>query len=284
LCHLAGFLSTHPTRVDCAVVRSQQAFTRQRSRHSRNFPRATGWGAAYYGEEGPVVERRVISPYDDFLFDPTVAATPTHAMIAHVRTGTIGRPERKNTHPFSHQAWTMAQAGTIENFYTLRRELMGELNPEYRRNIHGATDAEHVFFLFLSYLKRSAGSIAGDAPIHRMRDSFQKTIAMLNEMTGRSGSGIRSVFSLLLTNRQVMIAYCQHTPFYYVERDRAVVCPVCGESHVVLPAESSYRSVLVASEPVSGEEWKEIPDEHMVLVDPDVNVSVEPVCEPAEPE
>jgi predicted glutamine amidotransferase len=88
----------------------------------------------------------------------------------------------------------------------------------------------------------------------------------------------------LLTNRQVLVAYRQHRPFYYVERDRALVCPVCGESHVVLPADSIYRSVVVASEPFSGEEWKEIPDEHMVFVDPDVSVSVMPISEPPEPE
>jgi glutamine amidotransferase len=281
---MCGFIATHPTKIDCVVVRSQQAFVRQRSRHSRNFPCATGWGAAYYQDGEPVIDRRVISPYDDFLFDATVASTPSQAMIVHVRTGTIGRPERKNTHPFQHQLWTYAQAGTIENFYTLRRELMGELNPEYRRSIHGATDAEHVFYLFLSYLKRSAGSIGGDAPIHRMGDSLQKTVLMLNEMTGRSGSGIQSGFSLVLTNLQVLIAYRQGQPFFYVERSHAAVCTLCGESHVALSSDSPYRAVLVASEPFSGEEWKEIPDEHMVVVDPDLSASVIPVHEPPQSE
>jgi len=273
LCRLYGFLSSEPTRVDCALICSQRALVRHRSRHSRNLQRANGWGVALFRDDAPAAQRRVISNPDDFRFDPKVAATPTHAAIAHVRTGTIGKGERKNTHPFTFQNWAFAHTGTIENFHTLRRELMGELNPEYRRAIQGATDSEHAFFLFLSYLKRSAGSTGLDAPIHRVRDSFSKTIDMLNEMTGRSGSRIRSHLVVLATNRQVLLAYRQGGPLYFVERNRAAVCAVCGESHAVAGSGGSYRAVVVATEPLTGEEWVEVPEEEMLFVDPDLAVT-----------
>ncbi|MFH1681338.1 MAG: class II glutamine amidotransferase, partial [Candidatus Eisenbacteria bacterium] len=184
MCRLYGFLASQPTRVDCALVRSQQALVRERSLGGRNLDPANGWGAAVFQPDEPVVFRRTIANQESFSFDPKAAAIYTHGLITHVRTGSVGRADLRNTHPFGFQGWVFAHSGTIENFHTLRRELMGELNPEFRRAIQGTTDSEHAFFLFLSYLKRSAGSIGGDAPVHRIHDSFLKTVGMLNEMTG----------------------------------------------------------------------------------------------------
>jgi len=276
LCHLYGFLASQPTRADCALVRSQQALVRERSVWTRYVTPANGWGAGLFVKEEPVLFRKVISNQEEFAFEPEAAATATHAMIAHVRTGTIGRAEKKNTHPFDFQGWLFAHSGTIENFHTLRRELMGELNPEFRRAIQGGTDSEHAFFLFLSYLKRSAGSIGGDAPVHRIRDSFVKTIEMLNEMTGRSGSKIRSRLLVFATNRQVFLAHRQGGGLHFLERDRASVCSLCGESHTVMTAGEPYRCVLLATEPLSGENWAEVPEGQVVFVDPDLAVSIGP--------
>ncbi|MFH1276795.1 MAG: class II glutamine amidotransferase [Candidatus Eisenbacteria bacterium] len=272
-----GFLASQPTRVECAAIRSQEALARQRYRHSRNLPRAVGWGAAVFQEGEPAIQRRVISNHEEFRFDPKVAAAHTHAAITHVRTSTAGKPERKNTHPFFFLNWAFAHVGTVENFNTLRRELMGELNPEYRRAIGGATDSEHAFFLFLSYLKRSAGSVGGETPIHRVRDSFMKALSMLNEMTGRSGSLIRSHLTFFATNQQVFLASRQGGPLYWLERDRPAVCKVCGESHGVVASGESYHAIVLATEPLSGEEWREVPEDHYLFVDPDLAVDVLPI-------
>lgn len=277
MCLIYGFLATHPTRVDCALVRSQNALIRKRTGQSRNIDHATGWGCAVYRDNEPVVNRRVFTPDEKFVFDPEMARTSTCAAIAHTRLGSAGVPENKNAHPFTHQAWTYAQHGTVENFNAMRRELMGELNPEYRRSIAGTTDAEHAFYLYLSYLKRSAGSTGGDAPIHRIRDSFLKTINMLNEMTGRSGSRIRSCLNVLCTNRQVLLACRQGGSLFYVHRNRAAVCPICREFHVTIGEEESYGAVVLASEPLSGEDWQEVPDRSVVLVDPDLSVLIAPL-------
>jgi glutamine amidotransferase len=276
VCHVYGFLASQPTRVDCALVRSQQALVRERSAFSRNLTPASGWGAALFTRSEPVLYRKVVVNQEDFAFDPKAATMHTHAMLAHVRTATTGKAERRNTHPFDCQSWVFAHSGTIENFQTLRRELMGELNPEFRRSIQGSTDSEHAFYLFLSYLKRSAGSIGGDAPVHRIQDSFLKTVEMLNEMTGRAGSKIRSRLVFFATNQQVLLASRQGGDLFMLERDRASVCTICGESHTVMTAGEPYRCVVLATEPLSGEGWGEVPEGNVVLVDPDLAVTLVP--------
>ncbi|MFH1680322.1 MAG: hypothetical protein ABIH26_06710, partial [Candidatus Eisenbacteria bacterium] len=96
---------------------------------------------------------------------------------------------------------------------------------------------------------------------------------MLNEMTGRSGSKIRSRILFLATNRQALLACRQGGELYCLERDRAAVCTVCGESHTVMTAGEPYRCVIFATEPLSGEEWAEVPEESVALVDPDLGMT-----------
>ncbi len=167
----------------------------------------------------------------------------------------------------------------IENFQTIRRELMGEMPPELRRAIQGGTDSEHIFHLFLSYLKRSAGSIAGDAPINRIRDSFSKTISMLNGWSERTGTKVISRIVMLATNRRAMMAFRQGGPLFYLERDSVPICPVCREHHAISEEGESYRAVALSSEPTSGEEWQEVPEGTLMLVDPDLTVTFSPIDE-----
>ena len=86
---------------------------------------------------------------------------------------------------------------------------------------------------------------------------------------------IRSPLTILLTNRQVFLAYRQGGPLYWLEQDRAAVCPVCRESHAVMAGGEPYRSVVFATEPLSGEEWRELDEGRFLFVDPDFAVDTE---------
>ena len=278
--NLYGLIATEPTRVDCALLRSQRSLILSGFGESRNIQQPTGRGIALLLEEDEIrTAHEVIHTPLDTNLDQSQIQTPASAIIAHVRHGSIGKPDLKNTHPFQHESWVFAHHGTIENFQTIRREVMGEMPPELRRAVQGGTDSEHIFHLFLSYLKRSAGSIAGDAPINRIRDSFAKTISMLNEWSERTGTKVVSRIVILATNRRALLAFRQGGPLHYVERDAVLHCPICGEPHAATADDRPYRAVAVSSEPFSGEEWKEVPEGSLMLIDPDLTVTFSPLEE-----
>ncbi len=277
--HLYGFISSLPAKVDCSLIQSQRALVRLSYADSRNVSRVDGWGLALFDGETPHAQRRTISHPEKQIFDSLDSRDHANAAIAHLRRGTVGKPDKKSVHPFTFESWAFAHRGTVENFTTIRRELLGELTPEFRRAVLGSTDSEHIFYLFLSYLKRSAGSIAGDAPIHRIRDSFRKSISMLNEWSNRTGTRIDSGLTLLATNRRAFLACRQRSSLYYVERDRLETCPICGEPHSITDPEHPYRSVVISSEPLTGEDWNEIPERHIMLIDPDLTVTIAPIEE-----
>ena len=272
--HIYGYIASEPTRVDCALIRSQRALIRQGFNESRNRPRADGWGAALFVEDEIRISRKLITRPDEPIFDANIADTRARAGIVHVRHGTIGKPDRKNIHPFLHESWGFAHHGTVENFHTLRRELLGELTPEFRRGVEGATDSEHIFFLFLSYLKRSAGSIAGDAPINRIRDSLRKAASMLNEWSERTGTRVQSGLAMMASNRRTLLACSQGGPLFYLERSESVRCPICGTHHREGGEGAAYRAVAVSAEPTSAEDWREVPGGNVLLVDPDLMAEI----------
>jgi len=214
LSSIYGLIATSPSRIDCGLLRSQEALIRQGFGESRNSPRPSGRGVALFTEDEIRHTHEILHTPFDTTLDARLTRTAAGAAVSHVRHGSVGKAERKNTHPFLHESWAFAHNGTIENFLTIRRELMGEMTPELRRSVQGATDSEHIFYLFLSYLKRSAGSIAGDAPINRIRDSFSKAISMLNEWSERTGTKVVSGMVIVATNRRVMLAYRQGGPLF----------------------------------------------------------------------
>ena len=64
---------------------------------------------------------------------------------------------------------------------------------------------------------------------------------------------------------------------WHLERDYTFECPICGKSHVHHERGADYRSVEIASEPLSDENWLEIPDSHVYTVDEDFYLLTLPV-------
>jgi len=116
MCRLYGFIATEPTKVECSLVRAQNALLKQSRSDSRGRAHPDGWGVAYYKEELPIVERRVTAAGRDVQFDALAARTHARVVIAHVRTASVGSVSEANTHPFNIGRWVFAHNGTIPEF------------------------------------------------------------------------------------------------------------------------------------------------------------------------
>ena len=56
-----------------------------------------------------------------------------------------------------------------------------------------------------------------------------------------------------------LVGSCIGRTLWYLERDGIHECEICGGSHVQHPAEHDYRAVEIASQPVTEEEWLQVP-------------------------
>ena len=73
--------------------------------------------------------------------------------------------------------------------------------------------------------------------------------------------------NFLLTDGQSLIASRWNNTLYWVEREGVHDCEICGIPHVDHEPDVAYRAVVVASEPISHEDWRELAQGEILTVD-----------------
>jgi glutamine amidotransferase len=271
MCRLYGFRGTEPTRLECSLVRAQNALMAQSRRDREGLTHGHGWGVAEHPDGVPFVEKQAWAAYHGEHFKKTAARLYSRAAIAHVRRATVGPASLENTHPFVHGVWLFAHNGTVPNFERVRERLLPELDEPHRSEIHGTTDSEHVFRYLLTLWQRHP-----DRPlIDTLRDGLEQVIAWAIEIDAAAKISL----NVLWTNGDRLVGSRLNRTLWYLEREGLVPCEICGETHVHHSPQQHYRAVEVASEPITNESWRQVPDGTVFAVDADLRLRIEPMGE-----
>ncbi len=270
MCRLYGFRSTEPTKVECTLVHAQNALMVQSRRDRAGLTHGHGWGVATYEDHHPRIERQAWAAYHGEHFQRAAARIHSRTVLGHVRRATVGLPGMPNTHPFSLQEWAFAHNGTIPEFTQLRKRMLEAIAPERRALIKGETDSEHVFQLLLTLLEREPGLPL----VEIVRQVVQLIVSWCADMNTDS----KVALNLMLTDGEQLAGSRWGRTLFRVEREAIHDCEICGFPHVHHTPGQEYRAVVVASEPISHEEWKEVPDHSVYFASPDMRLQIEPVA------
>ena len=286
MCRLYGFSSTRPTKVECGLVRAQNALMAQSRRDSRGLTHHDGWGIAYYQNADPTVVRRSAAAYQDLRFSKAARQVYARIVIAHVRKATVGGRSETNLHPFRVGRWCFAHNGTIPLFEKIRPLIEAETAPEWLAHRRGSTDSELLFLWILSGIHQTRGAeeISGDhrPVVNVVRRAILKVKEWCLERAAPDAPGL----SFLLTDGRDLFVSRSGNGLYWVYRDRIHPCEICRACHCSDCAheplaqhgpEVAYRAVAVASEPLTQEDWQEIPEGHLLLVDDRLHPA-QPTC------
>ena len=173
-------------------------------------------------------------------------------MLAHVRRATVGEPKIENSHPFVDGAWAFIHNGTVPNFNQLRPRLVALLSEPRRKEIRGDTDSEHVFHYLRDLQEREPSC----NPMEVLRVGLCQIINWCREINPAARIGL----NVILTDGEQMIGSRLGRTLYYVERQGVHDCEICGFPHIHHDPHRRYRAVIVASEPISREDWCEVPE------------------------
>lgn len=255
MCRLYTCRSSVPQRVECELLCAQNSLLDQSRQDAAGASNPHGWGLGTYTGVTPCVERQPRAAYDSAQFRSEAASVYTRNVVAHVRRATVGSVKLENTHPFSHDQWLFAHNGTIAPFDAVRSHLRDRLDLEHRSAIRGETDSEHLFywFLFLQAME----------PTRPLLDLVRQGVRQVIDWSDRHAGGTEVAANMVLTNGEETIGLCFGRSLWYVERTAPHTCEVCEcNVHVAeMAGETPYRSVSVASEPVTlSETWTRIPD------------------------
>jgi glutamine amidotransferase len=261
--------ATHPTRAACELLDAQNSLIEQSIQDGRGLENPHGWGIGRFGAGATECARQVdpASSSEQFRAESTSMAAET--LIAHVRRATVGEPCYENTHPFRDGEAFFAHNGHVGRFDQVRERLL-EVLPDHRRErIQGTTDSEHVFQLALSRTDDGASK----------SEALRNVAARLRRWTESIGEETELFLNTLWAEGSRLVGTKLERSLWYVERDEPIDCDICGETHADPDDEEAYRSIALASEQITDEDWTRIPEGSIVAIDRDVSLSIEPLFE-----
>jgi glutamine amidotransferase len=186
-----------------------------------------------------------------------------------VRAATVGDVLPNNVHPFRHGPWAFAHNGTL----TAHAELAPRLLEDALGSPRGTTDSELIFRWLLGRMpefgldpNRPADDI--DAVETLMEAAVLDLVRWSIEIPGADPP----LLNLLLSDGEHLIASRYGNTLFWTARNGVPDCAVCGTSHCP-EADDTYRAVVVASEPITDEQWVEVPEGTIIAVDRDGSIS-----------
>lgn len=232
-----------------------------------------GFGIGFYAPEldnEPCVFRSIKPAWSDHNLKSLAKKINSPCMFAHVRAASPGMPvEEMNSHPFSCGQLMFMHNGVVGGFKQIRRKLLRTLNDTAYDAIHGSTDSEHLFGLFLNHIADPHGSVTCEDMVQAMKGMF----ADLNTLLMESAVRQHSYLNLSVTNGTCLIAVryttnpnVQPASLYYMH-GREYHC--VGDQCVMEPSYGKPSSIVVASEPFTARrsDWMKVERNSMMVVD-----------------
>ena len=242
-----------------------------------------GFGVAWYTsehEEEPALFRSITPAWNNANLHSIARVVKSHCILAHVRAATRARSvSEDNCHPFTWSRYAFMHNGDLGGFSALRRPLLETLSDEAFDAIHGGTDSEHLFALFVDERRKRRSRRAGP---EGLAQSLERAIGRALELSRRLGKGEPSFLNLAVSDGECAIA----TRFasleghpgesLYLHRGRRYVCDG-GVCRMVAP-ERAGGAVIVSSERLSDDPgWEAIPGGSMVLISAEHEVTLRPL-------
>ncbi|PIP95457.1 MAG: class II glutamine amidotransferase [Bdellovibrio sp. CG12_big_fil_rev_8_21_14_0_65_39_13] len=279
MCRMLGFRSVINSQVHSSLMSAENSLVHQSNIHP------DGWGVAYYMAGAPHIIKSDISAFKDSLFSKVSGIVSSQTVIAHIRKATEGEVNILNTHPFQFGRWVFAHNGHVRNFISNRPKLLKLIDADLGRFILGSTDSEIIFFIVLSFIKKSH-SLENEVPYSVVRDCITMAIDEIckiigpfcaSDVCGEEAKN-ENFLSFLITDGKMMLAHQGGKPLYYStykkkcpERD---TCPSFASACESLVTEDAkVMHFLISSEPLQGHNvWNLIPPAQIIGVDKDLKL------------
>ncbi len=246
---------------------------------SRGTP--LGWGLGFYQGGEVLMRRRPIDDQGSIDIAKVAGDIRADVLVGHVRNATVGALRTENTHPFRYRQWLFAQTGTLPAFDTIRERLVQSVPAFLRSSIRGETDAEILFYVFLSFL-HDAGRL-NDAVVEaaHVRDALRSSVAVVDGMAAEVGAEASRVNVMVADGESVHAlargAQMGYRLFSGKEDADALIgddlalrrrTPELGQMHFVLLASDFDDEWSIAgSSPTGHSRWHVLPDRATVSLE-----------------
>lgn len=219
--------------------------------------------------------------YDENLHNLSSKIMP-YCFLAHLRGVSYSDAQvvsMQNVHPFIFPLSNVALAhnGALFDFSKMKYDLLDYIKPEFQNYIHGTTDSEWIYAIFLSQLKSPLTTYHTDEII----DAVLSTLKILQHVREKNKIAINSPVNLFITNGDFIAA--TRFVFDYGWQPKEIkslahftyhsLWYTYGESYGVydnvykMKSSKQKSSMIIASEPLTEDTttWIEVPEYTLIL-------------------
>lgn len=236
-----------------------------------------GWYAPDLGTE-PGLFVSVRPAWNDRNLRYLAQKIQSNCIFAHVRAASLGEVSEANCHPFHFNNYLFMHNGGIEGFHHVKRYLRRLLSDEIYDWIRGQTDSEHLFALFLERMKARPGARSADD----MAEALEEAVRTIHDVKKRHKVLEDDFINVAISDgrRIVALRYVSNprekaSTLYYAHGAKYE----CQDGIAKMtPAQAHEQAVLIVSEKLTSDkrQWQEIPQNHLLIVDDDLNVRTRP--------
>lgn len=255
MCRLLGLVANQPVDFDFSLSRADKPFK------NLGMKNPDGWGIGWHEKEEAKIFKEGISTLDCEKLPILAKDVHSDIIIVHVRQGTEAEPAERNSHPFRYKNWLFAHNGKVDKDYL--RLLLPKIR---KREIQGETDSEIYFYWILQNIVKCGNAIGG----------IKKAI---HEVAKKDYTGL----NFLLSDGKNLYAFRyssiskDYYSLYILKRDPSDSGPLeflSQETQALLRSKSlkGEKSILVCSERLTNERWKEINFGNILWIKPDLEI------------
>lgn len=254
---------------------------------------ADGFGIGFYTDPklgaAPCLFTSTIPAWNCTNLHRIASKTASRLVFAHVRATTEGSLSEDNCHPFCHGSLMWMHNGGLGGWRHIKRKLGERLHDKWYLSVHGGTDSEWAFALFLDRLERlgvnpSLEPRNGFGPAV-LRKALLQTIQIINELTMAIPENIiqseqvdtRSLLNFAVTDghsiictRYVSSKTDEAASLYYSSGTQwETKLPVSNDrDYQMQRRDKGADIVLVASEPLTfeRENWVNVPTNSILTI------------------
>ena len=240
-----------------------------------------GWGVGFYQGGEVLMRRRPIDDHATVEIAKVAGDVRADLLVGHVRNATVGSLRTENTHPFRYRQWLFAQTGTLPSFDAIRERLTGSVPEFLRSSIRGESDAEILFYVFLSFLHDAGRLNDGISDPSHVRDALRSCVAVVDGMAAEVG-GEPTQVNVMVSNGENVFALHRGAQMGYrlfagkgdaealIDDDLNLrrKTPELEQMHfVLLASDFDDEWSLASSSPMAQSRWKVVPDRAIVTLE-----------------
>ena len=258
MCRLFGLYANKLVNAYFSFFEAKRSFENLSREHSQ------GWGIAWFDGFKWDLYKEPQSLHESNEAKRRIKNIRGIIIISHVRRASQGEVKKENTHPWLYKDYVFAHNGDAN-----REKLLNLLSENYK-DLEGETDSEVLFHLIVQETENSGEFIEG---VRRAIARINSNNIYYTSLNFVASDG-RKLYALRYADEDLLYRYT----LYYLKRPREglKIDKVSEKTAQLIRMKlaAGEKAIIVASEKLTEEEWEEIPNKHMLIVNKDLSTEL----------